>query len=499
MSKVLKELENPAAEGQEGTKEKTKHEQEQAIEQEQEEEEIVLEPVDSKVNVEVALGGVSARILIEPPLFDGLDITKEKILEALSEAGIVHGINQAILAITVTLKKYNEWITIASCTQPENGIDGTVEFLFNETVDGRPKEDHKGNVNFKDLGTVRVVHEGTVIAKITKETEGTPGTSVRNEPMPQQPGKPAKVFFGDNIVLSEDGLLLSASASGNLDFKNGRFSVQPVLRLDGDIDVTTGNISFIGDIIIRGDVREGFSVSSEKNITVQGAAFNANLIAGQKIVVKNGAIGSHLSAGGTIEVEFAENSSITCSELLKTKSMYFCDVYCKGQIEVNTGVGSIVGGKIISTNNIYATNIGSRNYTPTVLIVGDNAIMLQERVTLVQKIAALNQDEEKCNKIISFLRQKEQMLGELPEEKLQIITSAENTIILTKNEIEQVVSRINEIDEYMKNKQNLSISVRKELYPGCKLVINDSVYIVNNLFQHCQAGLGDDGIEIRSL
>ena len=45
---------------------------------------------------------------------------------------------------------------------------------------------------------VRNIEKGTVIAKITKETEGEAGINVKNEKINPKPGKPAKVTFYEN-------------------------------------------------------------------------------------------------------------------------------------------------------------------------------------------------------------------------------------------------------------------------------------------------------------
>ena len=58
-------------------------------------------------------------------------------------------------------------------------------------------------------------------------------------------------------------------------------------------------------------------------------------------------------------------------------------------------------------------------------------------------------EEEKCTKIIEFLMQKKQQFGTLPPDKETIITSAGNNILLSRNETEQLLKRIEEIDTYI--------------------------------------------------
>ena len=72
-----------------------------------------------------------------------------------------------------------------------------------------------------------------------------------------RPGRPPLVPQGSNTVLSADGTKLFAADSGNLVYKGGRFNVETTFQISSDIDVKTGNINFLGDVLIKGSVQEG--------------------------------------------------------------------------------------------------------------------------------------------------------------------------------------------------------------------------------------------------
>ncbi|MFA5657799.1 MAG: FapA family protein [Oscillospiraceae bacterium] len=461
------------------------------------EEEIV--PVDCELKVEIAPNGLDAKIIAYPPKNGGREISKEAVIEALNSAGVTYGIAESVVSILVKTKKYEAWIAVASHTPPVNGKDGKIEYLFEKNVSGELVEDARGFVDYKDLHIVRNITAGTVIGNIIPETQGEPGTTVLNTPIKQVLGVPPKPELGENVIVNEEKTQIVAKQNGNLVFSGGRFHVKTTLKMDGDIDASTGNIDFIGDIIIRGDIKEGFIVKSAKTITVYGSAYGSFLTAGEAIIIKNGAIGSSLIANGRIEIDFAENAKIRCSELLKANSLYFCDVYCRGEVNLTMRNGSIMGGRLVCTQTLTALNIGSRNYTPTHIVVGDNAILTEEKDRLEIRIKELNGDIEKCNKILEFLAMKKQQLGSLPPDKIEILNSAAKTITMAQSEVEQLTQRIDEIDVALQTKQNISVVCRKELNPGVKIVLNDTVFSVNTLYQHCEICLGDDGPEVRNL
>lgn len=466
---------------------------------EQENTEEVPMPIDSIVDVEVDDGGRIAKIRMRSPLNGGVDVTKEAVMQALRDKNVVFGVNDAFINMVVNSKAYDRWHVIAKSKDPQNGEDGRIEYFFEKSTQGTLTEDSKGFVDFKDIGTVRNISSGTVIANIVHETKGEEGTTVFNTQIKALDGVPPKVTFSENIAVSDDGLTIVATADGNLVWKDGRFSVETVVKIDGDIDMSTGNIEFVGDVVVLGDVKEGFVVTSGKDILVKGGIFSSSITAAGKITVRKGAIGSTLVSGGETEIEFGENSNITCTGQLNAKSLYCCEVYCKGEVFVNKGAGSIIGGKIISTKNLTANSIGSKSYSKTKIVIGENAILLQEKTNLENRCEELREEEEKCTKIVEFLTLKKQELGQLPQDKLDVMTLAAKNILMSRNETTQINVRINEIDDYLQQKQDLSVTCRKELYPGVRITINDVVLNITTLYQYCKAGIGDDGIEINNL
>ncbi len=462
-------------------------------------EEKIPDPINSTVDVEIGAGGYSARIYVHAPMFGGNEADKELVEDALGMKGVTYGIDAHAIDYIVLNKCYDQWYDVAACLRAQDGEDGDVEYLFDKEVSAVPKEDEHGFVNYKDLGTVRNIKQGTVVANIKPATPGTAGINVKNELIAPKAGIPPKVIYGDNITVTPDGLQMVVTADGNLVYKNGRFSVETVVRLSGDVDVSTGNIDFIGDVVIRGDVKEGFVVTSGKNITIQGGVFGAKITAVEKIVVRGGCIGSELAAGGSVEIEFAQNTSINCYESLRVKNLYYSDIFCKGDVYCNSGAGSVIGGKLVATKNLYATFIGSKSYTPTLIVIGDNAIMLQERTGLEQKIEQYSIEEEKATKVVEYLTQKRAELGGLPVDKQNIMTLAAKTILVARGQKAQMSKRIEEIDEYLTKKQNLFVECRKELYPGVKIIINDIVFTANTTYQYCRIGIGEDGVEVKNL
>ena len=50
----------------------------------------------------------------------------------------------------------------------------------------------------------------------------------------------------------------------------GKVTVETVLVIPGDVNASTGNVNGLGTVIIKGNVEDGFEVSAQGNIEVNG-------------------------------------------------------------------------------------------------------------------------------------------------------------------------------------------------------------------------------------
>ena len=221
----------------------------------------------------------TAFMTLEPPANGGLEMTVDKALAAVADKGISFGLMENEIERAVTERRYGENICIARWQPPVNGEDGKIEYHFKRESTFKPVEDENGNVDYKNLGLVRNIYKGTPIARITLPTEGTPGTDIMGKSVPQKVGVPVTFAVGKGTELVNDGTEIVAVTDGNLAYTNGAFCIEESLLIRGDVDVSSGNIDFIGDIIIKGNVLEGFAVTSKKNITINGNVTNGTITA----------------------------------------------------------------------------------------------------------------------------------------------------------------------------------------------------------------------------
>lgn len=451
----------------------------------------------SKVEISVNPNFTTAFLSFTKPENGGLDVTFEKVMEALKEKNISYGILEDEIRKAVDEKRYDENICAARWTAPVDGTDGKITYHFDTNTMIAPVEDEHGVVDYKNLGLVRNITAGTCIATITMPTDGTPGTDITGRSVPQKRGVPANIRAGMGTSLINNGTELIAAVDGNLRFTNGAFSVDEKLLINGDVDVSSGNIDFIGSVTVRGNVCEGFSVSSKKDISVNGYCNGATLIAEGNISVRIGSINSTINAKGNVTLGFCENSRITADGDVESQSFVGGEVFAGNDIRA-VGKGVMVGGKYTALNNIDAMTIGSENYTKTMLILGNNAVLYEERENLRRSIAELDDKADQLGKILNSLSEM-QKVAKLPPEREQMKAEALRSRLKMQADAKRKQARIEEINAALELAQNLYISCRKTLYPGVTLRINSNIMQVNSKNCCCRAVVENGDITIKPL
>ncbi len=450
-------------------------------------------PVDCEISVSVATNCSEVYVTAEPPENGGKEVSYDDIMKKLSEFKITYGIDDSAIKRIANEKLYGERTLVAVWKPAVNGIDGTITYHYEKQVKIAPVEDEHGFVDYKNLGLIRTVHKGDIIADITLPTEGEPGMDVRGQVLRQIVGKKASYTVGTNTALNEEGTQIIASCDGNINFKNNAFVIDQVVTIPGDVDASVGNINFVGDVIVKGEVLEGFKISSNANIVVAGNVNGATLEADGDIIIKKGCINSKIVAHGSVTINFCEHSNIRCDGELISSNFVICDVYC-GSLNVKGSNGGLMGGTYTSLSSAEISNIGTKNYTPTLLTVGDNALLSEEKNEVLKKIEKMQKSLDDLILIINFLNEKKKELRTLPEDKEKILGNACRQKILMGVDINNLRKRIDEIDTSLSNRQYLSISCKGYIYPGVRIVINDAVFKAEAEYVRTKISLDEDGI-----
>lgn len=440
--------------------------------------------LDALVRVFTAGKDMTAWVLVYPPSGAGSELTEKMLAEALTAAKVAYGVDAELLKKLPALpERYFRLFLVARGTPPVNGRDGYVIDLFSRTPVRTLKEDEAGRVDFAALELFQNAKAGDVICRVIPPSEIRDGVSVLEQPFYAKPGKQAVVPKGRNTELSQDGLNLLAKIDGHVEFTGRNFQVKNVLEIESNVDYSTGNISSLGDIHIRGDICGGFTVRASGNITVDGVVEAATVEAGGDLVVRKGVQGNGqavLRAHRNIFARYLESSSVYARENLEAECVINCEVFSDSKVTVRSGRGAIVGGRVYASDLVSASIVGARSETPTVIVLGGRPFEAFERENLARELKELQVSLEKLDRQPDSPAKMQQM-GKL---RVQITAN--------KMKLNQFDKELEKLTEESEGKQHGRMTCGI-VYPGAEITIAGASLRVTRETQMCTATLSETG------
>ena len=303
---------------------------------------------------------------------------------------------------------------------------------------------------------------------------GTPGMDISGKEIKPVPGVPPKYFVGSGTIQDNEKTRIYAADDGNLRWEKDRFIVDTIVTISGSVDASTGNIDFVGDIVVKGGVLEVYRVRG-KNVTIKENVTNATVEATESIVINSGAVYSKLSCDGNIKMSFAENCTIFSKGNLESKSLINCNVLCESEVLVIGGKGIIVGGECVAYHNITANQIGSESYTKTTINLGNTASLMKSHKELNDNFKTLNENYKKLKNLyekLNHLRNERPLTPQQEHARKQAFLFVMNE----RNTLADMTERIEHNEKILAKSRLLQLIVKKKCFPGVSLKLYTAIY-----------------------
>lgn len=284
--------------------------------------------------------------------------TKDEIVKELKNRGIIFGISEEI--IEDLAKGHNEEeVRIASGQPVTKGEDDTVEIYFKHSSKKEFEVDDSGNIDFKSIGNITSVKKGDVICKRIKGKDGMPGKNIYGQPIQPNRKKEKDIVAKEGCNFIDENTIV-ATIDGRPEVKGTVFSVHNVYQVNSDVDIKTGNINFIGDVIIHGEVKEGMNVEAGNTLQVNSNVLRAIIKAGGDVEIKGNVISSSIVAGGeylkvTKYIEELEHFSNLLEEVYKT----VLDVKSNKVIKSNVSDSDLIRAIVDSKYKMFISRFNS--------------------------------------------------------------------------------------------------------------------------------------------
>ncbi len=452
--------------------------------------------VDVTANITTSPDKMRAYISFNPPE-NGRMMTLEEVLDQLGKSSVIYGINKTNLETIVKYPVYNEMICVAEGTPPANGQNGKVEFHFDIKRESKPTILEDGRVDFRELNLIQSAEQGQVLCSLTPPVRGTVGKTVCGIDIPALDGKPGVLPKGRNVSATEDGQALIANISGQINYIDGKVNIFSTYEVPADVDNSTGNINFIGNVIVRGNVLSGFVVEAGGTVEVVGVAEGAIIKAGGDIILRRGMQGMGkgiLVSGGDIIARYIENCNVEAKNDIKAEAVMHSYIKCGNKLELSGKKGLLVGGNCKVGKEITAKVIGSHLGTVTDIEVGVDPTIRERYKAVKEELIKSETDLKKAEQAITILKKLE-MAGALTPEKQEMLAKSVRTRVYLTNHFSELKEEMAALESKLQQDAYGKIRCYSFIYPGTKVAIGSCMMYVKENLQYCS--LYRDGADIR--
>ncbi len=423
-----------------------------------------------------------------PPSTSGAELTAADIKSTLKVQGVNKGVDDEAINAYLANRQYCTDYVLAKGLAPKDGVDASIEYFFNTNPNLKPKLNEDGSVDFFSLSAISIVKAGDKLATLTKEIPGEPGYNVVGDTLPPREVKKLVLKYGRNIEISEDELTITSTVNGHASLVEGKVFVSDVYEVS-DVDTSTGNIDYAGNVCVLGNVKTGFCVKAEGDVEVRGVVENAFIEATGNVTIARGMNGMSkgtIIAGGNVVSKFIENANVTSGGYVHSEAILHSNVVAKGEVTVTGKKGFITGGVVRTPSTVSCKTIGSTMGVTTEIEVGTDPKLTLRANTLQADIAAARKKVEQAEPVILTFSQKIKAGEQLRPEQIIYFKQASQQYKELKADLDSKIEEMNKLMEELEDTNTGEACVKVEgfAYPGTKITISDVTTTLSKPAQH---------------
>ncbi|MFC1724664.1 flagellar assembly protein A [candidate division KSB1 bacterium] len=428
------------------------------------------------------------------------DFSSDDLKQLLNDNKIIYGIKEDKIKNIFVDNKFEQEILIAQGKEVIHGKNGEIKFTFDTEI--KPKMDEKGNVNYKDLNLIQNFKKGDKLAEAIPPVEGTAGSNIFGEEIKPKEGTQAFLPIGNNSYPDpENPNILLSAIDGSINMKGNKVNIDPVFIVKENVDYETGNIDFIGSVIVKGDVKSGFNIKAQGDLQIDGVVEDATIEVEGDVLIKSGFVGKgdgKIVAGGNVMAQFCESENIVCAgDIIVSDYVMHCNIDTKGKLIVTNQNGLIVGGSIYAVKGVEAKIIGNPGATATKIFAGidkETKDKIEEnKVRLSKNI----ENEKKIRETLEFLDKEKRRRKKLTEDKEVLLQKIIQLKESNKEERERISSELEEFEAKMEEFKNSIIKIDEAVYPGTIVTIyNKNIEVEESVyFKYSDKGIKAEDLE----
>ncbi|MBT2681379.1 DUF342 domain-containing protein [Bacillus sp. ISL-35] len=444
--------------------------------------------------VRISNDRLSAELEIDIQEHD-FSLSVRNLLSVLEKENIVFGIKMDVLAQIAENPASVEYPVTIAVGMPN--VDGEDSYLRNELTQTSMEEQKV--FHFRSIMHIPSVRKGQLLACVVPPVNGTPGKDVTGRIVPAKPGRPLRVKAGDNVMF-EAGQFY-AVCDGQVSITQKSISVNPVYEVKGDLDLRTGNLDFVGNIVIKGNVPSGYELKAGGDIIVDGLVEAANLQAGGNIVVKGGVAGAmkgRMTAGGNVFANYLNQANVKAGQdIIVKSSILHSKLTAAGSVDCQTG--TIIGGTISAGRNISVKELGNELFTKTELAVGWDPLLEKTEQETIASIETARVNIRKLTEIEVKLAEIGRRAGALTNDQKQMIAKQRNTRLQLEESLAELLADLEFLQLEKQDRLNSCLTVNDKVFPNTKVFFGKYAFLTNQIYKKVNFYLENSEISINPI
>lgn len=420
---------------------------------------------DGKIIVTIDESKLSARADFYPPLGQGKPLSPDYIASMLTTLQISYGVDwnaiqEAALECNLNHRVIKD-VLIAKGDSPTAEIPEYFE--LEDTLQSAKKTIEKDaqKIDYRSIASYIVVKKNQKLAHRKEPVPGMEGKTIQGVVIPAPVQRHETYTSGKNTVKTEDAIL--AACDGRLIINDHELMVDEILEVKGSVGYGTGHIIFPGDVILDGNVADGFKVYSGASIIAKQTFDATDVIAKKDLIVAGGIIGrgqNTIKVGGSVKAKFIQNCRLASRGPIQVSSAIVnSTIYTLDSLDLGDK-GRIIGGEIFTIHGLRAASIGSETGKTTRIHCGVDFTVQQELDKLNEQFRVLSQKREKIQQLLQNPALETNKKASLEQFKKQV----DEQLLVISNKLTELLPKLN-ADE------NASVSCLGEIAKGTLIEI----------------------------
>ncbi|WP_160118359.1 DUF342 domain-containing protein [Bacillus sp. V59.32b] len=426
-------------------------------------------------DINVSKNRLSATLTINPDVTDDTAWDQDALLGLLKERKIVFGYKHGVIQQICDNPYSVEYpVTVAEGIPPQNGEDA---YLQNE-IHEEQKSTSGDKFDFRNILTIPSVKDGQLLASIISPTQGTAGKDIYGNILPARDGRQLRLKPGKNILFQNDQFF--ATTDGQISITSNSINVFPIFEVKGDIDMKTGNVDFIGNVTIHGNVPPGYRIKAGGDIRINGIVEASVIEAGGSIHIRGGIAGQlkgSVKAGVDLHTRYLNQANVEAGNDIVTETFIMNSAVTAGR---KIKGENIIGGKLSAGEVIEVSEIGNQHFARADLFIGSFAENVEKERQVQAEIFKLKDSLKKLEALKEKLKMVLAAKGNAEGKEQEMLQRQQATYFALKSQLDNLELELAELHEKDNPGAHSYLRVKGQLYPNNQIHFSKYSKLIHN-------------------